>query len=122
MEAFSARASSPVHGDLWRGNILVADDGRLRIVDWDDLALGDPALEFAVLLEPIMELDPNASLEDLLQRRPDAAFTQRFEMCLRAQRLYAPIEAAAEYIEAEALGGGSGRHQGGEERRTTRRR
>ncbi len=103
MEAFSASAASAVHGDLWRGNILVADDGRLRIIDWDDLALGDPALEFAVLLEPIMELDPSASLEDLLQRRPDAGFIQRFEMCLRAQRLYAPIEAAAEYIEAEAL-------------------
>ena len=28
-------------------------------------------------------------------------------MCLRAQRLYAPIEAAAEYIEAEALGDGA---------------
>ena len=105
MEAFSASASSPVHGDLWQGNILASDDGRLRIVDWDDLALGDPALEFAVLLEPIMELDPTASLEDLLQRRPDAAFTQRFEMCLRAQRLYAPIEAAAEYIEADEMGG-----------------
>ena len=103
MEAFSASAASAVHGDLWRGNILVADDGRLRIIDWDDLALGDPALEFAVLLEPMMELNPDASLEDLLQRRPDAGFIQRFEMCLRAQRLYAPIEAAAEYIEAEAL-------------------
>ncbi len=103
LEAFSESAASAVHGDLWRGNILVADDGRLRIIDWDDLALGDPALEFAVLLEPIMELDPKASLEDLLQRRPDAGFIQRFEMCLRAQRLYAPIEAAAEYIEAEAL-------------------
>ena len=104
LEVFSASAASAVHGDLWRGNILLTDDGRLRIVDWDDLALGDPALEFAVLLETIMELNPGASLEDLLQRRPDAGFTRRFETCLRAQRLYAPIEAAAEYIEAAALG------------------
>ncbi len=103
MEAFSPRASSPVHGDLWPGNILAADDGRIRIVDWDDIALGDPALEFAVLLEPIMEMNPKASLADLLRREPDAAFRQRFETCLRAQKLYAPIEAAAEYIEAEAL-------------------
>lgn len=107
LEAFSASAASAVHGDLWRGNILLSDDGRLRIVDWDDLALGDPALEFAVLLEPIMELNPGASLEDLLQRRPDAGFTRRFETCLWAQRLYAPIEAAAEYIEAAALGMGT---------------
>ena len=68
MESFSRPAESPVHGDLWQDNILVADDGRIRIIDWDDLALGDPALEFAVLLEPIMDLNPDASLEDLLQR------------------------------------------------------
>lgn len=107
LEAFSHPVVSAVHGDLWRGNILLTDGGRLRIVDWDDLALGDPALEFAVLLEPIMELNPGASLEDLLQRRPDAGFTQRFETCMWAQRLYTPIEAAAEYIEAVALGMGT---------------
>ncbi len=104
MEAFSPKASSPVHGDLWNDNILVADDGRWRIVDWDDIALGDPALEFAVLLEPTLEQNPEASLEDLLPYPPDAGFSRRLEMCLRAQRLYSAIETLANYIEAEALG------------------
>ena len=107
LEAFSHAADSPVHGDLWPGNILVTDDGHWRIVDWDDLALGDPALEYAVLLEPMMDLDPRASPEDLLPFAPDAAFIQRFDLCLRAQRLYIPIEAAAEYIEGVAAGDSS---------------
>ena len=104
MEAFSPKASSPVHGDLWNDNILVADDGRWRIVDWDDIALGDPALEFAVLLEPIFDQHQEASLADLLPYRPDFGFNQRLEVCLRAQRLYGAIESLANYIEAEALG------------------
>ncbi len=107
MEAFSPKASSPVHGDLWSDNILVADDGRWRIVDWDDIALGDPALEFAVLLEPILEQNPEASLKDLLPYTPDAGFSRRLEVCLRAQRLYRAIEAPAEYIEAVAVGAGT---------------
>ena len=104
MEAFSAKASSPVHGDLWNDNILVADDGLWRIVDWDDIALGDPALEFAVLLEPIFDQHQEASLADLLPYRPDFGFNQRLEVCLRAQRLYRAIESLANHIEAEALG------------------
>ena len=104
MEAFSHRAVSPMHADLWNDNILVADDGRWRIVDWDDIALGDPALEFAVLLEPTLERNPEASLKDLLPYLPDAGFSRRLEMCLRAQRLYSAIETLASYIEAEALG------------------
>ena len=104
MEAFSPKASSPVHGDLWNDNILVADDGRWRIVDWDDIALGDPALEFAVLLEPILEQNLGASLADLLPYRPDVGFSQRLEVCLRAQRLYRAIESLANYIEADVLG------------------
>ena len=107
MEAFSPNASSPVHGDLWNDNILVADDGQWRIVDWDDIALGDPALEFAVLLEPILEQNPEASLKDLLPYTPDAGFSRRLEVCLRAQRLYRAIEAPAEYIEAVAVGAGT---------------
>ena len=104
MEAFSHPAASPVHGDLWPGNILVTEDGSLRIIDWDDLALGDPALDFAVLLDPVLGGDLESSIAGLLPFRPDAAFLERMEVCLRAQRLYRAIEAPAEYLEAEALG------------------
>ena len=106
-EAFSASATWAVHGDLWPGNILVTEDGSLRIIDWDDLALGDPALEYAVLLDPVLGGDLESSIAGLLPFRPDAAILERMETCLRAQRLYAPIEAAAEYVESVAAGAGS---------------
>ena len=64
-------------------------------------------MEFAVLLEPILEQNPEASLKDLLPYTPDAGFSRRLEMCLRAQRLYRAIEAPAEYIEAVAVGAGT---------------
>ncbi len=45
-------APSLVHGDLWYGNLLVIDDGsRLSgILDWENLALDDPAQDFATLM------------------------------------------------------------------------
>jgi aminoglycoside phosphotransferase (APT) family kinase protein len=39
-----------VHGDFWFGNLL-AEDGRITgLVDFENLALGDPAVDFAALL------------------------------------------------------------------------
>lgn len=39
-----------VHGDFWFGNLL-AEDGRITgLVDFENLALGDPAVDFAPLL------------------------------------------------------------------------
>src|SRR5689334_8961397 len=43
-EAFDFSAIEPVHGDLHEGNLIVTSSGWF-ITDWDDLALGDPALE-----------------------------------------------------------------------------
>jgi aminoglycoside 2''-phosphotransferase len=35
------------HGDLWYGNLLVDDGHVTGIIDWEDAALGDPALDLA---------------------------------------------------------------------------
>ncbi len=53
LPAFQHPAGSPTHGDLWPNNILVREDGSFAIIDWDDLALGDPALEYSILLGPL---------------------------------------------------------------------
>ena len=53
IEAFHAPASDAVHGDLNEGNVVVTPNAWF-VVDWDDLALGDPAVEYAVLLWPII--------------------------------------------------------------------
>jgi thiamine kinase-like enzyme len=49
--AFHNPAGDPVHGDLNEGNVLVTPNYWF-IVDWDDLALGDPAVEFAYCFGP----------------------------------------------------------------------
>lgn len=43
------RAFDPVfrHGDIWFGNILVEGDRVTGIIDWEDAAIGDPALDLA---------------------------------------------------------------------------
>lgn len=40
-------ASSWIHGDLHPRNLLVADDQLCGVIDWGDLAVGDPATDLA---------------------------------------------------------------------------
>jgi hypothetical protein len=48
--AFQELARSAVHGDLWAGNVLAV--GRhFFIVDWDDLAVGDPLKDYVDLTQ-----------------------------------------------------------------------
>ncbi len=54
LPAFQQPAGAPIHGDLWPGNILVTPDERFFIIDWDDLFLGDPALDYSILLGPLL--------------------------------------------------------------------
>jgi aminoglycoside phosphotransferase (APT) family kinase protein len=49
--AFAEVAATPAHADLWLNNLLV-DGERLWVLDWDDLSIGDPALDWATVLGP----------------------------------------------------------------------
>jgi thiamine kinase-like enzyme len=99
--AFHRPAEAPVHGDLHEGNILVGDQGWF-IVDWDDLALGDPALEFAVLLWPLI-YRKQKQWQDFALPDADTGFAQRLELCLRAQLLDEVIDTIADYVEAHEV-------------------
>lgn len=49
--AFSGTTTAPTHGDPHWHNILVARGGATwHLLDWDDLAIGDPAMDLAVVL------------------------------------------------------------------------
>jgi len=96
--AFRCPADQPVHGDLNEGNVLITP-AEFFIVDWDDLALGDPAIDFAVLLWPLV--CQGRSWQDFLAK-PDDAFSNRIEVCLRAQLLDEVIDPLADFVAADA--------------------
>ncbi len=41
-------ASVLLHGDYWPGNILWRDDLLVAVIDWEDAAIGDPLIDFAI--------------------------------------------------------------------------
>ena len=98
--AFHNPAGYPVHGDLNEGNVLVTPNDWF-VVDWDDLALGDPAVEFAVLLWPMVYQGRKWSEFSI----PDVedSFRERIEVCLRAQLLDEVIDPLADYVAADAV-------------------
>ncbi len=101
LPAFHQPAASPTHSDLWPSNILVGEENRFWIIDWDDLALGDPALEFSILLGPLWR-HGQLSRTDIERRLPgDPAFRERFDLCLRALILDEVIDTVADWVESD---------------------
>lgn len=101
--AFQQPAGAPTHGDLWPSNILVTPDGGWYAIDWDDLALGDPALDFSIVLGPLWR-DGAMTLEAAEARLParlGEAGRERFRLCLRAMLLDEVIDTLADWVEAE---------------------
>jgi aminoglycoside phosphotransferase (APT) family kinase protein len=86
-EAFAAPADAPVHGDLWHENVLVTPDGAWVLLDWDELRLGDPALDLAklpVFAAPVME----------------ARLATRVALLRRAHALDGVIDPLADHVES----------------------
>ncbi len=52
---FDGPADQPTHTDIWLNNVLIADDERWYLLDWDDLQLGDPVLDFAMVGGPTID-------------------------------------------------------------------
>lgn len=99
--SFQQPAGSPIHGDLWEQNVLVRPDGRWFVVDWDDLTLGDPALEYGILLGPLLaHLPPNRRGDPPALPR-SALLRKRFALYLRAYLLDQVIDTLADYVESD---------------------
>ena len=76
-----------VHGDPWHENVLVAPD-RLWLLDWEDLAVGDPVVDDAILRHDALGSD--------LHHWPDTAADR---VARRALMLDAVIDVAADWVE-----------------------
>jgi hypothetical protein len=101
LEVFQQPAIAPLHGDLWEQNVLVCEDGRWYVVDWDDLALGDPALEFGILLGPLLAHLPPAERRIPAALPASPGLRARFEVYLRAYLLDEVIDSLADYVESD---------------------
>ena len=102
LPAFQHPAAAPTHGDLWASNILVTQTGDWTIIDWDDLTLGDPALDYSILLGPLWR-SGTLTAEQAANRLPpgDPALRERFLLCLRALLLDQVIDPLADWVEGQ---------------------
>ena len=102
LPAFQQPAVSPVHGDLWASNVLVTDSGAWYVIDWDDLALGDPALDYSIVLGPLWRAGRLTSEQAAALLPPgDPALRERFAVCQRALLLDGVIDSLADWVEVQ---------------------
>ncbi len=99
--AFDVSAVAAIHGDLWPGNILIADD-RVTILDWDDLSVGDPVMDWGMLIGyrtdggfPVLP----QSVDDTF----DAASRRRFDVYRWCAVLDHCIDPLSDWIDAGSV-------------------
>jgi hypothetical protein len=93
--AFDGPATSPCHGDVWANNLLIQPDGEFRLIDWDNLNLGDPAMDFSnFCCWPPLKWRH-------LPAAQDRAFAGRMETYLRAVLLDWVIDVLPDWIECD---------------------
>lgn len=97
--AFQEPADSPVHGDLWCNNLLVTPSGRWFLLDWDEMALGDPAVDLAMLLGPSSSRVRPADPRDAGDLPPPAR--ERLAIYARASLLDWIIDPLSDWIDAD---------------------
>jgi hypothetical protein len=100
MGPFQHPAVEAVHGDLNEGNVLITADNWF-VVDWDDLAIGDPAIDLAILLWPMVW--EGSQWRELLKTSTEYGFPERMEVCFRAQLLDEVIDPLADFVAACAV-------------------
>lgn len=99
--AFAEPADAPAHGDLWLNNLLVTPRGEWYVLDWDDLAPGDPAMDWCMLFGP-SRADLRTAADRALPRAvtADARVRERLRLYARASLLDWIIDPLADWIDA----------------------
>ncbi|HYR12484.1 MAG TPA: phosphotransferase [Longimicrobium sp.] len=99
--AFAQVADAPTHGDLWLNNLLVTPGGEWSVLDWDDLALGDSALDWCMLFGPSLgDLRPVTERAVPPLVTADAAARERLAIYARASLLDWIIDPLSDWIGA----------------------
>jgi fructosamine-3-kinase len=87
VDTLDDEVQSAVHGDPWHENVLLAPE-RMWLLDWEDLTIGDPVLDDAILLHDALGTDPHVW--------PD---TPAATVARRALMLDGVVDNAADWIE-----------------------
>lgn len=98
--AFEGASHAPCHWDLWWQNVMVAGGGAWWVIDWDSLAVGDEAEDYATLVWPFV-YEQNWDWRDLLGGKADGAFADRIDLHLRAITLDYLIDVLADWSECD---------------------
>jgi aminoglycoside phosphotransferase (APT) family kinase protein len=110
--AFQVSTRASVHGDLWSDNLLVAGDGTWHVVDWDDLRIGDPVVDYATVLGPAPHDLRGIDASRLARPLPlDAPARERMRTYARATLLDWVIDPLADWVDAGAAGAEASRLQ-----------
>jgi len=100
--AFEGPADAPVHGDPWLDNLIAGGDRGIRVVDWDELALGDPVHDWAVFLGPgRRDLRTAVERMHLVSRPLTDAERERLRLLARATSLDWVIDPLADWVDAD---------------------
>lgn len=103
--AFQHPVNAPIHGDLHSNNLLVTPEGAWFILDWDDLQIGDPVLDYTTLLAPPLASWQPARWQNVdLAAVADPALHQRLALYQRAQLLDWVIDVLSDYVDADIAG------------------
>lgn len=97
--AFDGATRSPCHWDLWQGNVLVEPDGAWWVLDWDGLAVGDPAEDYATLLWPVVAATGRGWRDLLPALAADDPLAARVDRHLRAITLDYAIDILADWAD-----------------------
>ena len=87
VDGLDEEVHAAVHGDPWHENVLLAPD-RLWLLDWEDLAVGDPVVDDSILRHDAVGSD--------LHHWPD---DPAYVVARRALMLDAVVDVAADWVE-----------------------
>ena len=98
--AFADIARATCHWDLWPDNVLVGGGDRFWVIDWDSLAVGDEAEDFATVVWPFVYRH-DIDWRDLIGAEKDSSFLARMELHLQAITLDYVIDVLADWAECD---------------------
>jgi aminoglycoside phosphotransferase (APT) family kinase protein len=100
-DSFEHPADKPIHSDLWVNNVMVDRRGKWHMLDWDGLQLGDPVMDWAMLLGPSRDRPKALVEEEVSTHAPlGAAERQRLGFYARAGLLDWVIDPLSDWVEA----------------------